>query len=189
MNLSFFPCRTSSISKFGHFCALYVYTAIGIGLLIIPCIVGIELITSGVDRIIQAGILVLASMASILLVFFLFIIGRKCCCMETRQIAITDNGFIIRDRTDRGYAWESVEGIGIIVYAANASNQIYQTQICIFLEPISDIVLRKLRDSYLHGALGHDKYVLLDYNSFIQDQLKMYANQPVIDFRLKQLSL
>lgn len=87
-------------------------------------------------------------------------------------------GFAIRDRSDRRYAWEAICSIGIIAYAANASKDIYQTEICIFLEPFGDKDLRKLRDSYLYGAFNLKRFVLLDNDPRLIDALTKCSGLP-----------
>lgn len=99
--------------------------------------------------------------------------------METRHIAIDQYGFIIRDRNDRRYAWKAICSIGIIAYAANASKDIYQTEICIFLEPFGDKDLRKLRDSYLYGAFNLKRFVLLDNDPRLIDALTKCSGLPI----------
>ncbi len=109
--------------------------------------------------------------------------------METRYIAIDQYGFTIRDRNNSRYAWEAISSIGIIVYAANASKDIYQTEICIFLEPIGDKDLKKLRDSYLYGAFNLKRFVLLDYEPRLIDELIKCSGLPIRDFQSEQMKL
>lgn len=189
MNSTFFPCRTSTISKWGRYSALFFYPAIGILSLFALFLLGANVNFSAGYTVKQILVLLLTAIETILISFFMFYMSRKCYRMETRYIAIDNYGFVIRERTDRQYTWDSIGGIVVIAYAADAGRHTYQTQICIFLEPISDGALRKLCDSYLYGAFNRDKYILLDYDPLILNKLEMCIGWPIPDIRSKQLNL
>lgn len=189
MNSTFFPCRKTAISKLGRYSAIYCYPVIGILLLIASLFLIIDVADHNYNTLYQLVLLLLAIISSIVLASFLFYMSRKCSIIEERHISISSLGFTIRDKSDRWYAWDSIGTIGIIAYAASASKQNYQTQICIFIEPVNDVVLRKLRDSYLYGAFNHDKLILLDFDQSVLSTLKMCNCTPVLDLRTKQRRL
>lgn len=189
MNITFFPCRTSRISKIGRYGTLFFYPSVGI----LSLVAMFFLVSGGIfrkcytDRQIIVQLLVV--IGTMLISIFLFYMSGKCYRMETRSIAIDSNGFVIRVKTDRRYAWESIGGIAVIAYAANANKDYYQTQICIFLEPIGDTALRKLHNSYLYGAFHCDKYVLMDCDPYTLNMLETCIDWTIPDIRSKQLNL
>mgnify|MGYP001349997568 CR=1 FL=1 len=94
-------------------------------------------------------ILVLVS-GTISLSFYLFKLSKMCYALESREIAFDQSGLTVRDRTDHLYKWNEIGGIGIIAYAASASRDFYESQICIFLETVDRGILRGcLRAIYL----------------------------------------
>lgn len=189
MNSDFYPCRISAISKLGRFAAQYVYLCIGIMLSIIPFVICAEWYINNDYTTVQAVILLMTIIIAILLSLFLCVMSIKCYRMETRYISVDRYGFVIREKTDKQYVWEMVECIGVIAYAANASKDIYQSQICIFLEPITDTALKKLRDSYLYGAFNRDKYILLDNDPCLFNKLDACTDIPIMDLVSTQLKL
>ena len=109
--------------------------------------------------------------------------------METCHISIDSYGFVVRGKNERRYAWDEIGGIGVIAYAASASKLNYQTQICIFLKPISDDSLKHLRDSYLYGVFKRYKYVLLDYDKITLNWIVMQSHVQIDDLRSHQMKL
>ena len=184
----YFPCRSTPISKLGRYTALLLYPSIGVLLLVVPVVIGVELHINRGDAIVRLISLLFAFFA-ILLSSFLFIIGRKCYRMETRHIAVDSLGFTIRKKVDRHYTWDAVSDIGIIIYAANAGKQCYQTQICIFLRPVDNNALEKLCNSYLYGAFNQDKYILIDYSQVMVERIEECSHMTIADFRARQMNL
>ncbi len=189
MHLTFVPCRTSSVSKLGRYSAMYFFPFLSIALFFVPILIGIDIENNNAITIVQSIILFLVSICAVLLSIFLLRMSRQCYRLETRYIAIDQSGFTIRGNNDKRYGWENISSIGVIAYAANASKQIYQTEICIFIEPINQTKLKKLRDSYLYGALNLDRLVLLDYNASLSDMLTKVSHLPVLDHRPEQMKL
>lgn len=184
----FFPCRMTPISKLGRYAALLLYPSIGVLLLVVPVVIGVELHINRGDAIVQL-ISLLFAFSAIILSSFLFIVGRKCYRMETLHIAVDSLGFTIREKVNRQYTWEAVSDIGIIIYAANASKQCYQTQICIFLRPVDNNALEKLCNSYLYGAFNQDKYILIDYSQVMVERIEECSHMTIADFRARQMNL
>lgn len=189
MNSDFYPCRISAISKLGRFAAQYVYPCIGIILAGIPLVICAEWYINNDYTVVQTVVLLVTVIIAILLSLFLFIMSIKCYRMEVRYISVDSHGFVIREKNDKRYTWEMVEGIRVIAYAATASKDIYQSQICIFLEPVTDNALRKLRDSYLYGVFNRDKYILLDNEPCLFNKLDTCSDIPITDSISKQLKL
>lgn len=178
------------MSKLGRYAALLFYPIVGIAALFCTLFIAIDgMVNKTYSTNIPLVAFLLTEITGVLLSVFLLNMSRKCYRMETRHIEIDQYGFTIRDRNDSRYAWEAIRSIGMIVYAANASKDIYQTEICIFLEPFGDKDLRKLRDSYLYGAFNLNRFVLLDYDSHLIDQLIKCSGLPINDFQSAQMKL
>lgn len=182
-------CRSSPISKLGKYSSMFFYPTVAFLLLLVPSFIGIELVAASRYSFWQEFILSLSALAAILLASFLLVMSRKCYLMETRHISINSYGFVLEGKHKKQYGWSEIAGIGLIMYAANASKQNYQLQICIFLEPVRNDVLRRLRDSYLYGALGCDKYILMDYNETYLNLIAKQSHVQVDDLRPLQMKL
>lgn len=186
---SFFSCRTSTASKFGHYFALYFCPLLSIALIFAAVLICIDVDVEKSQIIGQLIIQLLIAACAVFLAFFLLKISRRCYRMETRQISIDQFGLTIRDKNERLVAWTNVESIGVIAYASNASKQYYQTQICIFLKPVISKDLKKLRDSYLFGAFNLDSFILLDFDSQVIEKLERHSAFPVHDYISEQMKL
>lgn len=189
MNLTFYPCRLSPMSRFGLYSAALFYPLVAAALLFVSFFLGIEIYINGNYTSLQVVIVLFAMTIAILLASFLFVISRNCYLMERRRIALDRDGFVVKARNERRYNWHEIGGIGIIAYAASVSKQVYQTQICIFIEPVSDEGLKRLRDSYLYGAFNQHKYVLLDYETATLNKINSQGYIQIDDFRVHQMKL
>lgn len=189
MKLTFFACRSSMMSKLGLYSAVLFFPAVAVLLLIASLFVGFELCINSGYTFLQVFISLLMMVLAIIIASFLLVVSQWCYLMETRQISIDSYGFAVRNKSERRYAWNEIGGIGIVAYAASASKLNYQTQICIFLEPISDEALKHLRDSYLYGAFKRYKYVLIDYNEIILNRIAMQSQVQIDDLRPHQMKL
>lgn len=107
--------------------------------------------------------------------------------LESREIAFDQSGLTVRDRTDHLYKWNEIGGIGIIAYAASASRDFYESQICIFLETVDPGDIKRLFKSYLFGAANLKKYVLIDLDPSLLDALTRCSNCTILDYRMTQL--
>lgn len=191
MDSSFFPCRTSTISKVGRLVALFFYPFVGIGVacLLFPLLY--EIIREK-HTVLQLMVLFLTVVCVISLSAFFLHMSRKCYIMESRYVVFDQYGFEFgygKNGTGKRYEWQKVDEIGIIAYAASASKQNYQTQICIFLKPVNDMCLRKLRDSYLYGVFNLNDFVLLDYDLLVIEKLNKCKSPSIHDLRIKQMTL
>lgn len=190
MNQSFYPCRTSPICKVGRFAAMFLYPFAAIVLFLIPVILISGAITAKTHSGTEIAVSLIASAFSFLTAAFMLNMSWKCYRMESRRTAFRQDGFDIQDgRSIMHFTWERIDCIAIIVYAASASRQNYQTQICIFLDTIDNACLRKLRDNYLFGAFNLERFVLLDYELSMIEKLQTKANRDILDLRGKQLAL
>ena len=181
MESNFLPCRSSPMSKIGLYAAVLLYPAVALALLFVPFLIIAETFSESDYTLWQVFILILASAAAIVLASFLLVLSRKCYLLETRHISVDRNGFSVIGRNKKRYEWNEVGGIGIIAYAASASKEIYQVQICIFFEPPGDDELRRLRDSYLYGVLNQDQYVLMDYEEMAMNRVSKNSDFPIED--------
>lgn len=185
---TFIHCRTSPLSKLGRYAAL-LYLLTSLALLFVPILIAVDTLSNNNVTITQLIVSLLTSICALLLSFFLFNMGKKCYQVEKRQIALGQSGFTIRDRKDKWYSWEQIEGIGVIAYGADASKMHYQTVICIFYDPIDRTDLKKLRDSYLYGARNLDRFILMDYDPTLIDTLTQYSRLSIFDYRVMQMML
>lgn len=120
---------------------------------------------------------------------FLLLLGHKSYLMETRRISMDTDGFTVKGKREKRYRWCEIGGIGIVMYGASASRTFYDTQICIFLGPISKDGLKRLRDSYIYGVFSQNQYVLLDADEMILNLLQNLCHLQIDDFRNQQLKL
>lgn len=186
---TFFPCRSSLMSKLGLYSAVLVYPFVAVVLLFVLFLIGTELYAESSYTSLQVFILLLTMVVAIFLSSFLLVLSRKCYLMETRHISINNYGFVVRGRNKRQHAWKEIGGIAVIAYAASANKLIYQTQICISFEPLSDDELRRLRDSYLYGVFHQNKYVLMDYEGITMDRMLEQSQIRIDDLRSRQMKL
>lgn len=189
MDSSFVSCRSSPISKVGLYSAVFFFPVVAFALLFISFYISSELHTAYNHTLLQVLILLLMMTVSIVFALLLFVLSRKCYLMETRKISVNSNGFSIGKRKTMCYSWDEIENISIIIYAANASNEIYQTQICIFMEPLNDNALKRLRNSYLYGVFHQNNYILIDYKGIAADHLLKCSGIHIDDQRSRQMKL
>jgi hypothetical protein len=109
--------------------------------------------------------------------------------MESRRITIDKAGFILHEKTSHRYTWSHICNIGIVSFASSASGDHYQTQICIFLTPVTDPMLKKLHRSYLYGVFHRKRYILLDYSQPLLEHLAVESNMEILDYQSRQRSL
>lgn len=183
----FFYCQTSFSSRLNRYAAMYLYPPVGFFLLlcVIYMVVGIASIADRSGG--QIALFIYGITLSGLASYLMFKLGAKTYRLERRQIAFDQHGFIVRDHEDRQYKWNQISGIGIVIFAATASRQRYRTQICIFLKPVTDKSLRKLRNSYVYGAIHLDQFVLMEYTPFLADRLAHCCGLSIDDYRSLQL--
>lgn len=189
MDSTFYPCRSSLISKVGLFSAVLFYPAVAVALLFVFFFIGVEVHAIKNYTALQLVVLLLTMVVAIVLSSLLFILSRKCYLMERRRISVNNNGFAVTGRDQIRFAWNDIESISVIAYAANASKLIYQVQICISVKPLNDYELRRLRDSYLYGVFNQDKYVLVDYESIAAERLLACSHVRIDDLRSRQMRL
>lgn len=187
MNYQFVRCRTSPLSKLGRLGAIFLYPTAGILFLLSSLVLfGSLFYTKDITFIQMSVILVLVS-GTISLSFYLFKLSKMCYALESREIAFDQSGLTVRDRTDHLYKWNEIGGIGIIAYAASASRDFYESQICIFLETVDPGDIKRLFKSYLFGAANLKKYVLIDLDPSLLDALTRCSNCTILDYRMTQL--
>lgn len=182
----FIRCRTSVMSKLSRYAAMYFYPLIGFVHLLSAAYMAVGVIDGSIPFVIIVHLLLVFSVS---FPFFMFGVSRKIYRLENRRIALDESGFAIRDRKVCKYQWGQISGIGIIAYAADASKETYQTEICIFFQPVTQKELKKLRDSYLYGASNLDRFVLMDYTPALADALTSYSGLPIEDYRSEQMNL
>lgn len=185
----FYPCRTSTKSKFGRYIALLFYPSVAAILLIAALQLCVERIRDGSSDFVQIIVTLLTMSILFCLARFLLLLGHKSYLMEIRRISMDTDGFTVKGKREKRYLWSEIGGIGIIMYAASASRMVYETQICIFLSSISNSGLKRLRDSYIYGAFAQNQYVLLDADEMILNQLQNLYHLQIDDFRNQQLKL
>ena len=188
MDSNCYFCRRSSMSKLGLYSAIFFYPSVAVALLFASVIIISELKFDRSYTFPQLFILLAAIIIAIFLAFFLLILSRNCYLMETRRILIDSRGFVV-EKKKRRYTWKEIDSIGIVAFAADASKQIYQVQVCIFIAPVNTRMLKLLRDSYLYGAFNRDKFVLMDYDKIIMSHLRMQNFVQINDFRPYQMKL
>lgn len=186
MNGQFVPCRTSPLSKLGRLGALFLYPTAGILILLSSLVLFGGLLYTMDMTFIQAAVLLALISGTISLSFYIFKLGRMCYALESRKIAFDQSGLTVRDRADHLYKWDEIGGIGIIAYAANASRDFYERQICIFLDTVDPDDLKRLFKSYLFGASNLNKFVLIDFDQALLDALAKESGCPVLDYRRAQ---
>ncbi len=190
MDSTFIRCRATLRSKMGYYLALIVYP-------LAILLLSYALVALVVDIVINSKLTVEEGVAFLLfpifsiifMIVFFIKLSIRCFRLETRRIAFEKAGFTVRDREDRRYTWDQVSGIGVIAYGASASKEIYQTEICIFLEPITKKDLKKLRDSYLYGAFHPEKFVFLDHTPSALEAVSKCCPFPISDYCDEQIKL
>ena len=187
MNDQFILCRTSPLSKLGRYGALFLYPTAGIMILLFSLVLIGGLFYTIDMTFIQMSVLLVLVSGTISLSFYVFKLSKMCYALENRKIAFDQSGLTVRDRTDHLYKWNEIGGIGIIAYAANASRDFYESQICIFLETVDPEDLKKLFKSYFFGATNLNKYVLIDLDPGLLDELARCSNCTILDYRMTQL--
>lgn len=189
MDLEFVPCRSSFVTKLNKFAAISLYPLAGIVCALLPIPLLYEIVKKECT-LPQMMIIFLAIVCSTSVSICLFYLTKICYCMESRYIALDQRGFVIKcgkNGHQKRYAWDETYGLGIVIYAATASKQSFQTQVCIFLKPVDNVALKKLRDSYIYGTLHLNQFILLDYTSSIIEKIQNSTSLDIFDYRSGQI--
>lgn len=187
--MQYVPCRTSVDSRFGRCAALILYPTVALFLLAALTLATISTFQRSKVHAVDYLWLLITGILAVSILALLLRISVCCYRMESKEIAISKDGFAIKGQPDKQYIWPQIHGVGIIAFAANASGQRYQKQICIFLHPIDDSSLKKLYRSYLYGAFHEKYFILMDYNASTVAILADECMQIVADYRSKQAKL
>lgn len=179
-------CRYAPISTFGRFSAL-LYPVVGLATLIagiyVLCDIIVNYTTFHFLSIMQ--ILMLLCFWGISL--FLFLLGVKCYTFENRKYVLNKDGITIRDNKNLFYSWNQVYEVAIVVFAASASLQNYQTVICCFFKPPKQHCLDRILSSYIYGIMNTSNFVIIDYSPSAMDGFTAQYPKTIIDYREKQL--
>lgn len=187
MNTQYTPCRTSIDSHIGRIAALILYPATA--LLIFAAFTLVVMSTFHSPEVLGLDYiwLFITGILAISIVIFLLWVSIRCYRMESKAIAFSEVGFTIKGHQNKQHVWSKIHGLGVIAFAADASGERYQKQLCIFLRPIDNTALKKLYRSYLYGAFHEKYYILMDYNMSIVATLGDACNQAIIDYRPTQI--
>lgn len=185
--VSFSYCRKSLSNILNRHAAMFLYPSVAFLLLFCVIYLIIEALYNTELHTRQISIIFFVVILSLFILYYMFKMSKMIYRFENRQIALTQYGFIIRDRKDTQYAWEQISCVGIIIFSATASRQRYDTQLCVFFEKPEQADLKKLRDSYLYGAFNLDRFILIDYNPSLANKLTQYCGLSIVDYRSVQL--
>ena len=186
METKFIQCRTSRVSKVGRFAALFLYPLGAVLLLITAVVLAVEAVQGGQWMASKIILTLLIEIYALVFSLLLLKFSVRCYRMENCRIAMDHSGFTVKGRKNRRYEWNKIGGIGIIAFGANAGRDIYQKEICIFLEPVEKEHLKKLSRSYIFGAYHPDRFILLDYEPGLADTVAKYSGLSVVDHRGEQ---
>lgn len=182
-----FYCRTSRLSKLNRYVALSLYPISGFFLLFCATRLIVEILVNLELLALHVVISILVTIFSILASYIMFTLSVKIYLFEKRQIALGQHGFLVGVHKNRQYTWNQTSNVGIIAFAATASRQSYQTQICIFLKHPNQADLKKLRDSYLYGVLHSQEFVLMEYSPCLAERIANLWGSSITDYRSLQL--
>ena len=186
--MTYHNCRSSSASKFGRLTALFLYPCIALILFIGQVIILLDVISHR-PSLAEGIVLSIVSICILWILYSLITFSYMCYRMESRQIAIDQHGFTIRDRVDKRVSWDNVCCIGKLMYAASASKQNFQKVVCIFLEEASDRNLKRLYESYRYGVRNQNIFILMDEDCVLLDTMTDLSGIPIIDFCTRQNKL
>lgn len=186
--MTYYNCRSSSVSKFGRLTALFLYPCIALILFIGQVIILLDVISHR-PSLTEGIMLIAVSCCIVLLLYSLIKFSYMCYRMESRQIAIDQHGFTLRNRVAKRVSWDNVCCIGKLMYAASASRQNYQKVICIFLVEANNQNLKKLYESYRYGVMNQEKFILMDDDDVLLDTLVSRSGIPIVDFCTRQYTL
>lgn len=188
MNKAMNYCRRGPTRFVSFLVALFLFPAVGF----VTMIAGIYVFIAGimentishVPNIIQ----IVVSSCSLGISFILFNLSIKWFSMENRKYSINAKGIRIKDNRERFYSWDQISEVAIVVYAASASLQNYQTVICCLFRPRTKDFLRRILHSYLYGVMNQDNFVIIDYEPSIIEELSNVYPDIIADYRKQQLN-
>lgn len=179
-------CRTSSVSKFGRYISVTLYPLVGLIILFAALFLVFDAIGNPENVKSDAISLLIMTIVSIGISVWLLKLGVSCYQFETREIFVDQHGVVVKGRKESSYEWNQIGGISVVAFAATASRQHHQEQICIFLRPFKQKHLKKIYTSYLYGVLNLEEFVLLDFDPVLLEVLSKYSGLEIVDKRYLQ---
>lgn len=180
-------CRNTIGSKFNKIGAVIIYPL---------CMLGSFLFSVSLARTFIFSLLnfnnvlitLLVFIISIKLFLFLFQMAYNSLRLEFRRFFITKDGFVIYELfgKTRKCTWSDINAIVVSAFQISASRQGFQTVICIFYdEQPSDFVTGM--SSYFYGLRNLDKFVIMDYNEELYNEISNLSQKRIVDYRSLQV--
>lgn len=178
-------CRFTILSKISRYAALFLYPTAGLlaftaGML---CAISAFYLCGNFAFL----FLIVMSILAFVIAFFLFRLSVKCYSMESRKFSLSKDGIMLSDNDNSFYAWNNVQEVAIVAYAASASLQNYQTIICCFLKPKPTNFLHRILRSYIYGVMNQDNFIIIDFHPTIVERFSAVYPGEIFDYRNKQI--
>ena len=177
-------CRYTLVSRFGRYAAQFFYPALGF----VVTAVGIWGLVDSLKTGEYVGLLLCLALSSGTS-YLMFAISFYCSAFEKRKFAVSNDGITISDRKTSFFRWDEVNEVAILIFAASASLQNYQTVICVFLKPKTDAALKKILRSYIYGTRHMDEVVMIDYSPTVLENIAAVYPGTILDHRKEQLHM
>lgn len=107
-----------------------------------------------------------------------------CHRFDARKTIIDYDGVTIKDKKACTHKWDHIRGICVVKIGGNANAQYAEDQICIFLTPVKQKHINKMRNNCLYAVFHLKDFVLMDYDAALVDTLSKYSGLEISDQRL-----
>lgn len=190
MNNRFSYCMSSSpINGINRIASVALYPGIsllflGSGLLFLVNLFDI-LQTGHIDTPGIARYVIIVSFCIAVGIWFLSV-AKAYYLFEHRKFRISAEGLEVTNSKTAFLPWDKIPEVAIMHFGAVASRDSSFTVICCFFEAAEVGCKRKMLD-YFYGVKNTDRFVLIDYNDAVMEQIRQVYPGQVYDYRAEQI--